>query len=450
MDRSASSSFLAELAKSANQPFHLIEIQFDSATSYATDAARDIVYNGNTYLALSHFLEFSAVEETSELKVSQCTVSLSGVDQTMIAVVLDEPCIDRRLLIYKGFLAESEPYLDLPGVAGNYASTPDSAANSITGDLDLRVLVAMDDWTPAANSMLLAKFAGAGARSFQFFVITTGTIRLFTFADGTNNDAGQASSVSAGFTDGSAHWVRVTRDAASGALNYYESNDYNPDARSGTWTLIGSANRTSTPGSVFDSAQPVEVGTSTNGTGFASSGKVYRAQIFNGIDGALAVDFNPADGGPGSPTSWVSAATREAWTVNQSGADPAKVVAGGVHSVVASPVLIFDGRMDQPQIVEDPESGKCVVTVEAASHWVDWERRPGRHTNHEEHQIEYPGDDFFEYVSELNRPIVWGRETAESRAKYGPRFPDSGPNTPDTGWNDPGPLPPFNSSSNSD
>jgi len=449
MDRSASSGFLAELAKNRNQPFHLIEIQFDSATTYATDAARDIVYNGQTYLALSHFLEFSAVEETSELKVSQCTVSLSGVDQTMIAVVLDEPCIDRRLLIYKGFLAESEPYLDLPAVAANYGSTPDSAANSITGDIDFRWRVGANDWTPAATQMFCAKFGVAGMRSFQFFMTSAGLLRLLTSSDGTGNDSSQASSAAVGFTDGTLHWVRVTRVAATGVLQYFTSENYDPDLRTGTWTQLGT-DRTSTPGNIFNSGQPVEVGTTTNGSANALAGNVYRGQIFNGINGALAVDFNPADGGPGSPTSWVSAATREAWTVNQSGADPAKVVAGGVHSVVASPVLIFDGRMDQPQIVEDPESGKCVVTVEAASHWVDWERRPGRHTNHEEHQIEYPGDDFFEYVSELNRPIVWGRETAESRAKYGPRFPDSGPNTPDTGWNDPGPLPPFNSSSNSD
>lgn len=76
--------------------------------------------------------------------------------------------------------------------------------------------------------------------------------------------------------------------------------------------------------------------------------------------------------------------------------------------VVIDPIAIFDGRADSPMIEEDPDSGKCVVVLAAAQHWVDFERRPGRHTNHEEQQIWFPGDKGFEFVSGLNREIKWG------------------------------------------
>jgi hypothetical protein len=71
-------------------------------------------------------------------------------------------------------------------------------------------------------------------------------------------------------------------------------------------------------------------------------------------------------------------------------------------------VSAFDGRMDSPAIVEDPDAGTCTVSVTASSYWADFERRPGRHTNHEEMQLYFPGDRFFEFTSEVNRQITWG------------------------------------------
>ena len=50
---------------------------------------------------------------------------------------------------------EGENYVYLPGVAGNLMTVPDEASLDITGDIDLRVNLAMDDWTPASSSALL-------------------------------------------------------------------------------------------------------------------------------------------------------------------------------------------------------------------------------------------------------------------------------------------------------
>ncbi|HYH48309.1 MAG TPA: hypothetical protein VEG38_02060, partial [Acidimicrobiia bacterium] len=57
--------------------------------------------------------------------------------------------------------------LTLPGANGNYASTPDSAGNSITGDIDIRAKLSMADWTPTAQVVVVAKAGSTGTRSYS-------------------------------------------------------------------------------------------------------------------------------------------------------------------------------------------------------------------------------------------------------------------------------------------
>jgi hypothetical protein len=77
--------------------------------------------------------------------------------------------------------------------------------------------------------------------------------------------------------------------------------------------------------------------------------------------------------------------------------------------VVSDPLLIFSGRLNQPVINENPDDGTCTLAISATSHWVDFERRPGRHTNHAEQQVWFPGDKGFEFSSEIVKEIRWGR-----------------------------------------
>jgi len=80
------------------------------------------------------------------------------------------------------------------------------------------------------------------------------------------------------------------------------------------------------------------------------------------------------------------------------------------QALVADPVLIFDGRMNAPSLNENPESGESTLTVNVSNAWVDFERRSGRHTNHEEQQIYFSGDKGFEFASQIVADIKWGRE----------------------------------------
>lgn len=77
-------------------------------------------------------------------------------------------------------------------------------------------------------------------------------------------------------------------------------------------------------------------------------------------------------------------------------------------AVITSPLLIFNGRINKPGITEDPAAGSCTLAVEVASNWVDFQRIPGRHTNHTEQQIWYPGDNGFEFATDKATSLKWG------------------------------------------
>lgn len=205
-------------------------------------------------------------------------------------------------------------YLLLDGSSGCYASTPDAAANSITGDIDIRCQVAMDDWTPASQICLVAKFVQTGnQRAWALAVASGGQLLLYSTPDGTNASAVNATSTAAtGFTNETKHWVRATLDVNDGGGNrvyrFYTSED------GVTWTQLGSTVTTAGVTTIFDSSAAVQISGIDVSASQNFAGKVYRAQIYNGIAGTLAVDFNLANVIKGATS--ISTPTGEVWTVN--------------------------------------------------------------------------------------------------------------------------------------
>ena len=182
------------------------------------------------------------------------------------------------------------------GVAG-ISYQPDSVENSITGDLDLRIDFSCDNWATGAEQVVAAKGAASGNRSFWFDVSATGTPQLFWTADGTTMIGKQ---IASGWTvpaNGVRKLLRVVLDVDNGAagndVKFYESTD-----QGATWVQIGATVTTAGVTSVFDSTAELQLG----GRGGASApgsnllGRIYRAQIRNGIGGPLVA--------PGLPELW--------------------------------------------------------------------------------------------------------------------------------------------------
>jgi len=79
------------------------------------------------------------------------------------------------------------------------------------------------------------------------------------------------------------------------------------------------------------------------------------------------------------------------------------------YGIVGTPILVFDGRLDQPRMVEDFKSRTAVLSVSASSHWSDFQSQSGRHTNDTEQQILFSGDNFFANATDTQKDVKWGR-----------------------------------------
>lgn len=175
-----------------------------------------------------------------------------------------------------------EAFVVLSGASGDYVSTPDAAALDITGDIDIRCKVALDDWTPAAQNTLVAKWnSSTDQRSFQLGVTTGGNLTLGWSEDGTTASAlSEQSSVATGFTDGTAHWVRAVLDADDGSgdasVTFYTSED------GVTWTQLGATQAVGSTTSIFAGTAVLELGAQNAGTANRVAGRIYEAEVYDG------------------------------------------------------------------------------------------------------------------------------------------------------------------------
>ena len=206
-------------------------------------------------------------------------------------------------------IATSGKFGVLPGVAGAYFSTPDSVAASITGDIDIRWIGSLSDWTPANLAFLTSKWSSAPNLSYVLYINSGSTgIPLFSYSpDGTTVRTTTCDSA-VSFADGTIGGIRVTYSTATGKVNFYTSADGGT-----TWILLG-AEKTITAGAVADGNATVAIGADSLGNAASVfAGRAYRAQIYNGINGTLAVDFNP---NLSTSAQTFTAATGEVWTTN--------------------------------------------------------------------------------------------------------------------------------------
>lgn len=287
------------------------------STQLLGNLAKQGLYNST---CVCHWMARNGVTESSTavskwLNIAPSSVALNkNLEQTTAANM-------PTLLMHDGGLAGQYGYT---AVVADFFSTPDSAAVSITGDIDIRVQVAMADWTPGTESPLFSKWLSSGTgRSYQFNVTTAGLLKLFISTTGSDFPT-VTSSVATGFIDGTTNWVRVTRAQSSGATIFYTSTD------GANWIQLGTTQTLSAGNAIFDNATQVIVGSAD---GSVTNAKFFRAQIYNGIAGTLAFDFNPATYTSGT-------------TFTDSSVNAATITLNGGAAVITVSALYFDGTND--------------------------------------------------------------------------------------------------------
>jgi hypothetical protein len=110
-----------ELAKDKITYVDLIELHFDSAdggvqrlTNGQFSISATTTTSSGTYTANGKFLTFESVNETNEARVNEINIILDGVSSTFTNLFLNNNYVERRVVIYRQFLAEDGTAISTP------------------------------------------------------------------------------------------------------------------------------------------------------------------------------------------------------------------------------------------------------------------------------------------------------------------------------------------------
>jgi hypothetical protein len=160
----------------------LADLTLAGQTVRLTSAARNVVWNGNTYVGNSWLLPLDGVEETTDTGNLGFQLSLSSVDVTTLSVILNNPnrgepatlwiaalsdaatpaIVGAPVLIYKGLIdsCEIEDKLEEPSVvinlendlakfdtSQNFRFTTESQSVLFPGDLGFQYVPQLETWS---------------------------------------------------------------------------------------------------------------------------------------------------------------------------------------------------------------------------------------------------------------------------------------------------------------
>jgi hypothetical protein len=120
---------------------HVITIFLDGQNLRMTDSAFDIVYLGETYLANRLIESIDSVEQEEELTAQELEISFTGVDQTMLALFLNNEQRGRRVVVSRvlmtgdTFLAYNTPLLTNNYRIASFSTNGETIAVSLRGAL---------------------------------------------------------------------------------------------------------------------------------------------------------------------------------------------------------------------------------------------------------------------------------------------------------------------------
>ena len=88
-------------------------------------------------------------------------------------------------------------------------------------------------------------------------------------------------------------------------------------------------------------------------------------------------------------------------------------------SLVSDPLLIFNGRLNNPTIKEDVDAGTSTLSFTASSLFVDFDKINSRFTNNESQQSFFAGDTGFRFSSVVVKELNWGMTTGATASGGG-------------------------------
>tara|TARA_B110000503_G_C6976817_1_gene341513 strand:+ start:137 stop:691 length:555 start_codon:yes stop_codon:yes gene_type:complete len=107
MSRTIHADTITALASDSFNLATLVRFDFDSPI-YLTDHSRDLTVSSTTYTSSAHLQAIAGVTESSQLKVNNVTIRLSGVEQSYVSIVLGQDYMGARARIWRAVIDESD------------------------------------------------------------------------------------------------------------------------------------------------------------------------------------------------------------------------------------------------------------------------------------------------------------------------------------------------------
>jgi hypothetical protein len=216
-----------------------------------------------------------------------------------------------------------DSYLELDGTSGAYASSPDSAALDIIGDLEFRY-----DYTPTAISPASAEIiamkrsaAGIATSAYGVYIGATGIPSFLYSGGGIVLIIGTATFASVGLTSLQRFQVKTVFDADNGAggcdTSFYYRTDGDIEATTG-WTQVGATVTTAGVAVINSTADPIQIGAQfTGGTSLPANGNLHRVMLYN-TAGTLVFDADFTNRGASNQSFPESSSNAALVTINGS------------------------------------------------------------------------------------------------------------------------------------
>lgn len=283
---------------------------------YLGGAWVDVAALGHVYRRAMVTIERGRANFAAQVDESTCSLTLDNRDGRYSPRNPTGP--------YYGVLARNTPirvavedgdtYLALDGGFGDRATTPDAAALGITGDIDIRIDLALANWRSVVN--LCGKYETTGDQRSWALYLDDDADGALVFSWSTAGTAGtiltHESTVPVPAPASGRQALRVTLDVNDGSGNRVVTF-YTAETIDGPWTVLGAPETTAGTTSIFDSTAGLEVGDIEDLGGLPVTGRVYAFELRSGINGAVVANPDFTAQAPGA-TSFADSSGRT-WTV---------------------------------------------------------------------------------------------------------------------------------------
>jgi hypothetical protein len=241
---------------------------------------------------------------------------------------------------------------DLFGVG---ASTPDTAALDVTGDIDVRIDATLDNWVTDSTTDLstavdlCGKATTVGNQRSWFLQQRNGKLHFEWSTDGTNAiEVNGTQSLPVPLSRRLA--VRATLDVNNGAGGYTVAF-YTAPTIAGPWTQLEQIVTTSGTTSIFNSTASLRAGEGSNLAFTNPIGAIHAFELRNGIAGSVVANPDFTIQTPGA-TSFVDAAGLT-WTV-------------GTDTTISNRKVRFTGEVPAWPVKADASGRDVYTQIEAA------------------------------------------------------------------------------------